>query len=206
MTAVVPCSKAGEAIRRKARWRTHDARSEGGTTGSGGRARALSSTVRCHWRCSLLSVAEPSMSALILVKLSTTEPTKRLITVNVPSSSHRIQKAAAGEKSLRSGATPAPTASMLMNMKSSQPSPVAAMKRMSIAEPKSSNEPKLGLSHSAPARSHASRSGTASSVHAPKASMKSSIPTTAKATWKKSTAPVTEAIAPAERPKKAKMT
>ena len=28
----------------------------------------------------------------------------------------------------------------------------------------------------------------------------------AKATWKKSTAPVTEAIAPAERPKKAKMT
>ena len=72
-------------------------------------------------------VAEPSFSDLMREKLSTIAPTKRFIATKAPTNIQMMKKKAIGEKSLRTGASPGPTASMPDHMKSSQPSPVEAM-------------------------------------------------------------------------------
>ena len=85
-------------------------------------------------------------------------PTKRLSAKKAPKNIHAMKKSAEGEKSLRCGATPGPTASIAWYITSSQPSPVDMMYSSSMALPKESKEPKAGLSHGAMVESDVAKS------------------------------------------------
>ena len=134
-------------------WTTPNAHFCAGFVGSRGATDALFDTVSLsaatHCCCSGVIVAEPSDSCLMRVKLSTIAPTKRLIETKQPIIIQTRKNAALPyAKSFRTGATPTPCTSIPAHINSSHASPVDEMYRIIIDEPKSSNDPNGGLSHS----------------------------------------------------------
>ena len=74
-------------------------------------------------------------------------PTKRLSAKKQPTNIHMIEKKAAPEKSLRTGAWPGCVVSIVANISASHPSPVLMMYSSNIAPPKSSKLPIGGFDH-----------------------------------------------------------
>jgi len=77
-----------------------------------------------HCCCSGVIVAEPSVSFLMFVKLSTMAPTKRLTDTKAPTIIHAMKNIEKPDMSLRAGATPTPRTSIPAHMNSSHASPV----------------------------------------------------------------------------------
>mmetsp|Transcript_11858 Transcript_11858/g.31536 ORF Transcript_11858/g.31536 Transcript_11858/m.31536 type:complete len:273 (-) Transcript_11858:532-1350(-) len=101
--------------------------------------------VETHSRCPSESRAEPCSCSLILVKLSTTTPTKRLEMKSAPTKIHRMKYAAAQREASRRGASLTAYESMPWYMTSGQRSSIDISNRVRMAMKTLSKLPVSGL-------------------------------------------------------------